>query len=88
MRRLCPERTRLQQRLLEASPGGAETKDSRGYTLPHYVSVVPVVYGADVQLEGHTLEQDWELTLDKDGNVRSWSLESKPPAQTTPERHE
>jgi hypothetical protein len=39
-------------------------------SLPRCVSVVHID-GGGVQIEGHTLQQDWEIELDVDGNVLS-----------------
>ena len=63
--------------LLDAEPEQPKTVDSRGYVLPEYVAVVATEAGG-VQLEGHTHEQDWEVTLDAKGNVQSWSLDAEP----------
>ena len=65
--------------LLDAEPEQG-WQDSRGYTLPEYVAVVSLGENGvrlGVQLEAHTNEQDWELTLDAEGNIRSSSLDVK-----------
>jgi hypothetical protein len=73
--------------LLDAEPEQPKAVDSRGYVLPEYVAVVATEAGG-VQLEGHTIEQDWEVTLDAKGNVQSWSLDAEPEQGWQEERRE